>query len=109
MNMNTNRVEAFSDEIVAIIITIMVLEFELPDISKEASSTGIKHHLVKLLPLFWHLCVQLFDDRHFMDPPLSSFSPAGKTGQRAAVANLYFCSLPALFRLPPLCWLPTMP
>ena len=52
MNMNTNRVEAFGDAIVAIIITIMVLEFELPDITKEASSSGIKHHLVKLLPYF---------------------------------------------------------
>lgn len=52
MNMNTNRVEAFSDGIVAIIITIMVLEFELPDIAQEASSASIQHHLIELLPYF---------------------------------------------------------
>ncbi len=52
MTMNTNRVEAFSDGIVAIIITIMILEFELPDITKEATSQSINHHLVKLFPYF---------------------------------------------------------
>ena len=50
--MHTNRVEAFSDGIVAIIMTIMVLEFELPDIKKEATSQSIQHHLVDLLPYF---------------------------------------------------------
>lgn len=52
MNMNTTRVEAFSDGIIAIVITIMVLEFKLPDITQHATSFSIKNHLVKELSYF---------------------------------------------------------
>lgn len=52
MNISTTRVETLSDGVVAIIITIMVLEFKLPDISKEVTSAEIQKHLVHLLPYF---------------------------------------------------------
>jgi uncharacterized membrane protein len=43
--MNKNRLEAFSDGVLAIIITIMVLEFKIP---KTASFLALK----PLLPIF---------------------------------------------------------
>ena len=43
--MNKNRIEAFSDGVMAIIITIMVLEFKIPH-----SSDWIE--LKKLIPVF---------------------------------------------------------
>ncbi len=52
MKIGTSRVEAFSDGVIAIIITIMVLELKLPDISKEASTRDILQHLAKLAPYF---------------------------------------------------------
>jgi uncharacterized membrane protein len=52
MKIGTSRVEAFSDGVIAIIITIMVLELKLPDVSTEATTRDILHHLVKLGPYF---------------------------------------------------------
>lgn len=52
MKIGTSRVEAFSDGVIAIIITIMVLELEIPDISKDATSPGIIHHLHQIAPYF---------------------------------------------------------
>ena len=52
MKIGTSRVEAFSDGVIAIVITIMVLELKLPDISKEASTRDILHHLRALAPYF---------------------------------------------------------
>ncbi len=37
---------------IAIIITIMVLELEIPDISKDATTRAIVNHLHQLLPYF---------------------------------------------------------
>lgn len=52
MKIGTSRVEAFSDGVIAIIITIMVLELEIPDISKEATTRNVLHHLHEVLPYF---------------------------------------------------------
>lgn len=50
--MNKGRVEAFTDAVVAIILTIMVLEFKTPETAKW---TGIIHQL----PYFFCLYCQL--------------------------------------------------
>jgi uncharacterized membrane protein len=52
MKIGTTRVEAFSDGVIAIIITIMVLELKLPDVSREATTRDILNHLVELGPYF---------------------------------------------------------
>ncbi len=52
MKIGTSRVEAFSDGVIAIIITIMVLELKLPDVSREATTRDILNHLAKLGPYF---------------------------------------------------------
>jgi uncharacterized membrane protein len=52
MNINTTRVETLSDGVIAIVITIMVLEFKLPSVNNQATSTSITNHLLHLLPYF---------------------------------------------------------
>lgn len=51
MKIGTSRVEAFSDGVIAI-ITIMVLELEIPDITKDATTRSILHHLHEIVPYF---------------------------------------------------------
>lgn len=48
--MTKNRLEAFSDGVIAIIITIMVLELHIPSISKAASGKEITAALLHVLP-----------------------------------------------------------
>lgn len=52
MKIGTDRLEAFSDGVVAIIITIMILELKLPDLNKDSSTVDIRSHLSHLLPYF---------------------------------------------------------
>ena len=40
--MTTNRLEAFSDDVIAIIITIMVLELKVPQAVEHGASPGLK-------------------------------------------------------------------
>ena len=50
MKIGTTRVEAFSDGVMAIFITIMVLSFKLPDFSKPGTAWSVRHHLYTMLP-----------------------------------------------------------
>ena len=50
--MQKNRLEAFSDGVIAIIITIMVLELKLPHAVEQASHTAQFADLKPLLPVF---------------------------------------------------------
>lgn len=52
MKIGTTRLEAFSDGVIAIVITIMVLELKLPDLNKDAGTLETLHHLEHLLPYF---------------------------------------------------------
>ena len=51
MQTSTSRVETFSDGVIAIIITIMVLQFRIPDL-KNPTSLAVKEQLLKILPHF---------------------------------------------------------
>lgn len=50
MKLGTARVETFSDSVMSIVITIMVLTFKLPDFSKTGTSWTVRHHLYQILP-----------------------------------------------------------
>ena len=52
MKIGTTRVETFSDGVIAIIITIMVLELKLPDFDRDDTTTKIWDHLTHLGPYF---------------------------------------------------------
>lgn len=50
MKLGTDRLEAFSDGVIAVIITIMVLELKLPDMHKDRTAEDTWNHLRDLLP-----------------------------------------------------------
>lgn len=50
--MEKNRLEAFSDGVIAIIITILVLEIKVPHIEGEINSAALLTSLLKILPKF---------------------------------------------------------
>ncbi len=46
MQASTSRVEVFSDGVMAIIITIMVLELKLPELNENQNEYEIKKHII---------------------------------------------------------------
>ena len=57
---NKNRVEAFSDGIFAIIITLLVLEIKVPHLEDHFSSAGLTGSLLKLFPKFISWIISFF-------------------------------------------------
>jgi uncharacterized membrane protein len=47
-----SRIEAFSDGVFAIIVTLLVLELKVPALKDHASVSELTHHLLELLPKF---------------------------------------------------------
>lgn len=52
MQTSTTRAETFSDGVIAIMITIMILELKLPDFDEKQATADIRNHLIKLIPHF---------------------------------------------------------
>jgi uncharacterized membrane protein len=52
MKIGTTRAETFSDGVIAIIITIMVLALKLPDFDRDTTSWRMINHLKELIPYF---------------------------------------------------------
>jgi len=50
VKIETERIEFFSDAVIAIIITLMVLEIHLPKIEDSETSTQVFHQLKEILP-----------------------------------------------------------
>jgi len=57
---NKSRVEAFSDGIFAIIITLLVLEIKVPHIENHNSITDLMAALKQLLPKFFSWLISFF-------------------------------------------------
>jgi len=49
-SMNKNRIEAFSDGVIAIIITIMVLELHIPELKETFTNLDVWTALLSLIP-----------------------------------------------------------
>ena len=47
-----NRIEALSDGVFAIIVTLLVLELKVPALKDHGSVSELTHHLFELLPKF---------------------------------------------------------
>ena len=47
-----NRLEAFSDGVFAIIVTLLVLELKVPELHEARSAVELGHRLLELLPKF---------------------------------------------------------
>ncbi len=52
MKIGTTRLETFSDGVIAIVITIMILELKLPDLNKESTTAQTLNLFHNLLPYF---------------------------------------------------------
>jgi TMEM175 potassium channel family protein len=50
--MRLNRIEAFSDGVFAIVVTLLVLELKVPPLKDHASVSELAHQLVELAPKF---------------------------------------------------------
>lgn len=90
MKIGTTRVETFSDGVMSIVITIMVLSLKLPDFSKEGTAWSIRHSLKEMLPYFGtytfsFLMVGIFWINHH-----HMFHLLEKTDERLLLQNLFF-------------------
>ena len=90
MKIGTTRVETFSDSVIAIIITIMVLSLKLPDFAKAGNHWSIRNHLYSMLPYivtytFSFLMIGIFWINHH-----HMFHLLEKTDEPLLVQNLIF-------------------
>src|SRR6266542_5273198 len=98
--MGTGRLEAFSDAVIAIIITIMVLEFQVPHGDSPAE-------LLPLLPVFVSYVLSFvyigiyWNNHHHLLHACSTVTGA------ILWANCICCSGYRYFRLPPAGWVRT--
>jgi uncharacterized membrane protein len=49
---DATRIEAFSDGVFAIVVTLLVLELKVPTLKDHASVSELAHQLVELIPKF---------------------------------------------------------
>src|SRR5690349_16537875 len=90
MKIGTTRVETFSDGVIAIIITIMVLTIKIPDITKGASPWTFRMQLQHLLPYliayaFSFMMIGIFWVNHH-----HMFHLLEKTDEPLLIQNLLF-------------------
>lgn len=90
MKIGTSRVETFSDSVISIIITIMVLTIKIPDVTKQGSTWMLKHDLHNLLPYvityaFSFMMIGIFWVNHH-----HMFHLIEKTDEPLLIQNLVF-------------------
>lgn len=90
MKIGTPRVETFSDSVMSIIITIMVLTIKIPDITRQGSAWTLRHDLQNLIPYiityaFSFMMIGIFwINHHYM------FHLLEKTDEALLAQNLVF-------------------
>src|SRR6478735_7571174 len=90
MKIGTTRVETFSDGVIAIIITIMVLTIKIPDITKQATPWVFRSQLHNLFPYliayaFSFMMIGIFWVNHH-----HMFHLLEKTDEPLLILNLLF-------------------
>lgn len=90
MKIGTSRVETFSDGVISIIITIMVLTIKIPDVTKQGSEWTLRHDLHNLLPYiisyaFSFMMIGIFWINHH-----HMFHLLEKTDEPLLIQNLLF-------------------
>src|SRR5689334_13229449 len=90
MKIGTARVETFSDGVISIIITIMVLTIKIPDITKHSSAWMVRRELENILPYvityaFSFMMIGIFWVNHH-----HMFHLLEKTDESLLVQNLFF-------------------
>jgi uncharacterized membrane protein len=90
LKIGTTRVETFSDGVIAIVITIMVLTIKTPDFNVQSTSTGLKRHIYGLMPYiityaFSFMMIGIFWINHH-----HMFHLLEKTDEPLLIQNLIF-------------------
>ncbi|HWI92252.1 MAG TPA: TMEM175 family protein [Flavisolibacter sp.] len=90
MKIGTSRVETFSDSVISIIITIMVLTIKIPDVTRHGSAWTIRHNMQNLLPYvityaFSFMMIGVFWINHH-----HMFHLLEKTDEPLLIQNLFF-------------------
>ena len=90
MKIGTSRVETFSDGVISIIITIMVLTIKIPDVTKQGSAWTLRHELQNLIPYiityaFSFMMIGIFWINHH-----HMFHLLEKTDDPLLIQNLFF-------------------
>jgi uncharacterized membrane protein len=99
MKIGTTRLESFSDGVISIIITIMVLTIKIPDVTKSSSAWVFRHELEHLLPYiisyaFSFMMIGIFWINHH-----HMFHLLEKTDESLLVQNLFFLFFMSLIPL----------
>jgi uncharacterized membrane protein len=99
MKIGTTRVETFSDGVISIIITIMVLTIKIPDVTRPSSEWVFRHELKHLLPhivtyAFSFMMIGIFWINHH-----HMFHLLEKTDESLLVQNLLFLFFTSLIPL----------
>lgn len=58
--LSTSRIEAFSDAVIAIIVTLLVLELRVPDLAHHVTSQSTLQALLRLVPEFASFVLSFF-------------------------------------------------
>ena len=82
--------EAFSDCVMSIVITIMVLSLKLPDFSKHETEWSLRHHLYLLLPYFITYTFSFMMVGIFWINHHHMYHLLEKTDERLLLQNLFF-------------------
>lgn len=91
MKIGTSRVETFSDGVMSIIITIMVLSIKIPDINKQSNSVWLfKHNLHTILPYLFAYAFSFMMIGIFWINHHHMFHLLKKTDESLLLQNLLF-------------------
>jgi uncharacterized membrane protein len=90
MKIGTTRVETFSDGVMSIIITIMVLSLKVPDINHKTTTYAVYGYLHQLLPYFLAYAFSFMMIGIFWTNHHHMFHLLDKTDERLIILNLIF-------------------
>jgi uncharacterized membrane protein len=62
-----SHIETLTDGVFAIVMTLLVLEIAVPQLSHSEAATELPKQLLELWPVFFELCNKFYNFRFFMD------------------------------------------
>lgn len=90
MKIGTARVETFSDSVLAIIITIMILSLRMPNVDADNTKWEIRSHIRHLLPYFFTYAFSFLMIGIFWINHHHMFHLLEKTDEPLLLQNLFF-------------------
>ena len=92
----TGRMEALTDGVFAIVMTLMVLEFSIPVVAKSVVKTELPHKLLELLPEFYSYVLSFVVLAMFWTGHHSAFHYIKRSDGTLIMINIFFLMLVSL-------------